>query len=196
MAGFLEPGTWSLAMSDAPNDHADHSDLRALIRDVPDFPKPGIVFKDITPLLANGPALAKVVEEIALACEREGIQADVLACPEARGFIFGSALALRLGVGFVPIRKPGKLPYEKVAVEYALEYGTDRVEMHADAVLEGQRVVLVDDVLATGGTTEACIELIEKCGAQVEAGVFLLELDFLSGRDKLAGYPVVSLLHY
>ena len=182
-------------MSDAPNDHADHSDLRALIRDVPDFPKPGIVFKDITPLLANGPALAKVVEEIALACEREGIQADVLACPEARGFIFGSALALRLGV-FVPIRKPGKLPYEKVAVEYALEYGTDRVEMHADAVLEGQRVVLVDDVLATGGTTEACIELIEKCGAQVEAGVFLLELDFLSGRDKLAGYPVVSLLHY
>lgn len=171
-------------------------EFRQHIREVPDFPKPGIGFKDITPLLGNGPVFSRAIDQIAKLCESAGLQPDVLACPEARGFIFGAALSLRLGIGFVPIRKPGKLPYETVGVEYALEYGSDRVEMHVDAVEEGQSVVLVDDLLATGGTIKACAQLIEQRGAKIEACVFLVELTFLPGRQALEGYPVHSLIDY
>lgn len=170
--------------------------FRQLIRDVPDFPKKGIVFKDITPLLGNGPAFRDAVEKIAQICEDAGIQADILACPEARGFIFGSALAYRLEMGFVPIRKPKKLPWRTAQVRYDLEYGTDAVEMHVDAVKAGQRVLLVDDLLATGGTTAACGKLIEQGGGIVTGCVFLLELEFLGGRKKLERYPVLSLIPY
>lgn len=165
-----------------------------LIRDIPDFPKPGIVFKDITPLLASGPHFHAVVDHIADLCEHQGLQADAFACPEARGFIFGAALAYRLGVGFIPIRKPNKLPHLKSRVDYDLEYGADAVEMHRDALHPGQKVILVDDLLATGGTMAACARLIEDNGAQVTACVFLLELLFPQGRERLARYPVYSLL--
>jgi adenine phosphoribosyltransferase len=166
------------------------------IREIRDFPKPGIGFKDIGPLLGNGPIFTEVVDRIAAICEENGLKAESVACPEARGFIFGAALAYRLGIGFVPIRKPGKLPYTTSRVEYALEYGSDVVEMHIDAVRSGQRVILVDDLLATGGTTSACADLIEKSGAVVAGCVFLVELTFLSGRRKLNGYPTFSLIRY
>src|SRR5262245_62065346 len=171
-------------------------DCRQLIRDIPDFPKKGVVFKDITPLLKNGPCFREVVDRIAAMCTANGLGADILACPEARGFIFGAALAYRLGVGFVPIRKPRKLPFRTAFVEYQLEYGTDSVEMHIDAIEPGQRVLLVDDLLATGGTTAACSELVEQSGAHVAGCVFLVELDFLGGRKRLAKYPTYSLIHY
>jgi adenine phosphoribosyltransferase len=166
----------------------------ARIRNIYDFPKPGIVFKDITPLLTSGPHFHSVVDHMAELCEREGLQADVLACPEARGFIFGAALAYRLGVGFVPIRKPNKLPHHKARVEYDLEYGSDAVEMHKDAIEAGQRVMLVDDLLATGGTMAACGRLIEDNDAQVIGCVFLLELMSLKGREKLLGFSTYSLI--
>ncbi len=171
-------------------------DCRRLIRDIPDFPKKGVVFKDITPLLKDGPCFREVVDRIALMCTANRLTPDVLACPEARGFIFGAALAYRLGVGFVPIRKPRKLPYRTSNVQYQLEYGWDSVEMHTDALVTGQRVLLVDDLLATGGTTAACAELVEKAGASVVGCVFLVELDFLSGRKRLLKYPTFSLIHY
>ena len=171
-------------------------DLKDFIREIPDFPKPGIGFKDITPLLRDAGAFSRSVTAIAGLCQDAEIEADVLAGPEARGFIFGAALAGQLNLGFIPIRKPGKLPYKISAVEYALEYGSDRVEMHTDAVEAGQRVLLVDDLLATGGTTRACVDLIEKCGASVAACVFLVELTFLPGREVLEGYNVHSLIHY
>ena len=171
-------------------------DCRKLIRDIPDFPKEGIVFKDITPLLKNGPCFREVVDRIANMCMKNGLNPDLLACPEARGFIFGAALAYRLGVGFVPIRKPNKLPYQTCSIEYDLEYGKDSVEMHIDAIGEGQRVLLVDDLLATGGTTSACAELVESQKAVVAGCVYLVELDFLKGRDRLKSYPTFSLIHY
>lgn len=167
-----------------------------LIRDIPDFPKKGITFKDISPLLQSGPHFRLVVDELANTIEEKSIPVDILAGPEARGFIFGAALAYRLGVGFVPIRKPGKLPYRTREVEYDLEYGTDRVEMHVDAVTEGQNVLIVDDLLATGGTTAACAKLLSNVGARVSACVFLVELDFLEGRARLIDYPTHSLLHF
>ena len=166
------------------------------IRDIPDFPTPGILFKDIGPLLGDGPMFKEVVNDIAERCEDLELRPDVLAGPEARGFIFGAALAFRLGVGFVPIRKPGKLPYKTNSVEYALEYGTDTVEMHIDAVLPGQRVLLVDDLLATGGTIAACADLVESSGATVEGLAFVVELGFLNGRERLVKHPVVSLVQY
>lgn len=166
----------------------------ARIRDIIDFPKPGIVFKDITPLLADGPCFRTVVDAIAALCEREKLQPDVLACPEARGFILGAALAYRLGVGFVPIRKPNKLPHHKVRVEYVLEYGNDAVEMHRDAIRPGQSVILVDDLLATGGTMAACAQLVEENGARVLACIFLLELFALKGRERLVSYPTYALI--
>ena len=170
-------------------------DCLEFIRDIPDFPKKGVVFKDITPLLGNGPLFQRVVDRIAEMCEKNDVIPDVLACPEARGFIFGAALAYRLGVGFVPIRKPSKLPHEISSVEYELEYGSDTVEIHVDAVESGQRVVLVDDLLATGGTTAACAKLIESVGARVEANIFLIELDFLKGRERIDAYRTYSLIH-
>ncbi|MEZ5582964.1 MAG: adenine phosphoribosyltransferase [Candidatus Competibacteraceae bacterium] len=167
---------------------------RALIRDIEDFPKPGIVYKDITPLLANGPCFRVAVDKIAEHCEQQHWQPNILACPEARGFIFGAALAYRLGVGFIPIRKPNKLPHHKARVDYDLEYGTDAVEMHQDALQAGQQVILVDDLLATGGTMAACARLVEDSGARVIGCVFLLELLALRGREKLATYPTYALL--
>jgi len=167
-----------------------------LIRDVHDFPKKGIVFKDITPLLDSAPHFQAVVNHLADLLEKQDVQIDLLVGPEARGFIFAAALSFRLGVGFVPIRKPGKLPYDVTRVEYALEYGTDSVEMHVDAVSPGQNVVLVDDLLATGGTTAACAKMVTQAGGNVAACVFLIELDFLEGRSQLLDYPVHSLIHY
>jgi adenine phosphoribosyltransferase len=171
-------------------------DFKRYIREIPDFPKPGIRFKDIGPLLQRGDVFAAVVDEIAGLCEAEGLRPEICACPEARGFIFGAALAYRLGVGFVPIRKPGKLPSQTSRVEYALEYGSNTVEMHIDAVTTGQRVLLVDDLLATGGTMKACAELVERSNAVVAGCVFVVELTYLSGRRTLADYPTFSLIQF
>lgn len=164
-----------------------------LIRDIPDFPKSGIVFKDITPLLADGEAFSAVIDAMA-ACVGEGV--DAIVGIESRGFIFGAALAQRLGLGLVTVRKPGKLPADVHAVEYELEYGVDRLEIHRDALVPGRRVVVVDDLLATGGTAAATVKLIEMLGAEVAACLFVIELDFLAGRKALAATRVTSLLHY
>jgi adenine phosphoribosyltransferase len=169
-------------------------DPRDWIREVPDFPKPGILFKDITPLLGNPQAFETVVGQLAQAFADRSI--DVVAAAEARGFIFGAPVALRLGAGFVPIRKPGKLPAATVALEYQLEYGSDRLEVHADALAPGRRVLLLDDVLATGGTMRACCELVRQTGAEVVACAFALELTFLNGRARLTPFEVYSLITY
>lgn len=169
---------------------------KSYIREIRDFPKPGIGFKDIGPLLRAGPVFTEVVDQMAQICQDHKLGAQVVACPEARGFIFGAALAYRLGIGFVPIRKPGKLPYKTSRVEYALEYGTDTVEMHIDAVERGERVLLVDDLLATGGTIAACADLIQKSGAVVAGCVFIVELAFLEGRKRLSSYSTHSLIRY
>ncbi len=164
------------------------------IRDIPDFPKPGILFKDITPLLGNPTAFAAAITQLAEAFQNRGI--NLIAAAEARGFIFGAPLAMQMNLGFVPIRKPGKLPYATIAVEYALEYGQDRLEAHTDAFGPGNRVLLVDDVLATGGTMRACQELVESTGAEVVASAFVIELGFLGGRARLAPSEVFSLVTY
>jgi adenine phosphoribosyltransferase len=168
--------------------------IRAAIRDVPDFPKPGIVFKDITPLLGDPALFRQTMELMAEMCA--DLKADHVVAIESRGFIFGGALADRLGAGFVPVRKPGKLPWRRVTRTYALEYGTDALEMHQDALGPGARALVVDDVIATGGTARAVGELVEQLGATVAAHVFLVELGFLDGRGKLAGYDVRSLVRY
>jgi adenine phosphoribosyltransferase len=170
------------------------SDLRAFIRDIPDFPKPGIVFKDITPLLLDGGALDEAVG--ALASWARPLQVDLVVAAEARGFILGGALARELGIGFVPARKRGKLPWDTVSAEYVLEYGVDALEMHADALADGARVLLHDDLLATGGTARALAELVEGAGAAIAGCGFLVELAFLRGRDKLARYDVHALVSY
>ncbi|MDR3637740.1 MAG: adenine phosphoribosyltransferase [Isosphaeraceae bacterium] len=169
-------------------------DPRDWIRDIPDFPKPGIVFKDITPLLGNPEAFGAVIDR--LAEQFAGRAIDTIAAAEARGFIFGAPLALRLNAGFVPIRKPGKLPYATIALEYQLEYGTDRLEVHTDAFGPGRRVLLLDDVLATGGTMRACRDLVQQTGADVVACAFVIELTFLEGRSRLAPSEVFSLLAF
>ncbi len=171
---------------------SDSIDLDRFIRDVPDFPKPGILFKDITPLLAEPSAFGRAIDGLAEHFEGRGVEA--VAAAEARGFLFGTPLAMRLGVGFIPIRKPGKLPYDRVGIEYALEYGTDRLEVHADALEPGRRMLLLDDVLATGGTMVACGELVRRARAEVVAYAFVLELGFLGGRAKLEPAEVFSLL--
>ena len=169
-------------------------DLKAQIRDVPDFPKPGIVFKDIMPLLADPVTLSGTVDHLAeWAAER---RPDIVLGAEARGFITGGALACRLGTGFVAARKPGKLPWRTVSVKYALEYGLDALEMHADAIVRGQRVLIHDDVLATGGTAKATIDLVEQLGGEVVGLPFIIELQFLDGRERLAGYDVHALIAY
>ena len=165
--------------------------IRAGLRDVPDFPEPGVTFKDITPLLADAELFAAVVEAHA---EPWRGTVDRVAGLEARGFIFGAAIALHLGVGFVPVRKAGKLPGETVGLDYALEYGTARIEVHADALTPGASVLVVDDVLATGGTAAAACTLLETCGAQVPGVEVLVELEALDGRRALAGRAVRSLL--
>jgi adenine phosphoribosyltransferase len=169
-------------------------DLKTKIRDVPDFPKPGVVFKDIMPLLSDAEALSEAVDRIAeWARPREP---DIVLGAEARGYITGGALACRLGCGFVPARKPGKLPWRTVAVKYALEYGFDQLEVHADSIRAGQRVLVHDDVLATGGTAKATVELVEQLGGTVVGLPFIIELAFLNGRERLDGYDVFSLIEY
>ncbi len=170
------------------------TELKSLIREVPDFPKPGINFYDITTLLKDPQGWRATID--ALKSHYNGTKVDVVVGVEARGFFFAPAMAYALGAGFVPVRKPGKLPAETETVEYALEYGTDRLQMHKDAVRPGQRVLIIDDVLATGGTAAAVAELVEKVGGEVLGLGFLIELDFLNGRKKLEGREVFSLLHY
>jgi len=169
-------------------------ELKKVVREVPDFPKEGILFYDITTLLKDGKALAKAVD--ALSERYEGKQIDAVVAIEARGYIFGPAVAYRLGVGFVPMRKPGKLPAKTIRETYELEYGTDTIEMHEDAVEAGQKILVVDDLLATGGTAAAACRLVEKAGGQVVECCFLIELSFLKGRDKLGSGEVFSLLKY
>ena len=169
-------------------------DLRSKIRDIPDFPKPGIVFKDIMPLLADAEALQGAVDD--LAAWARPLEIDYVVGAEARGFILGSALAYTLGCGFIAARKPGKLPYLTVGAKYALEYGFDALEMHVDAVPKGARVLVHDDLLATGGTAKAKIDLVEQLGAEVVGLAFVVELSFLGGRDKLYPYRVHSLIQY
>jgi adenine phosphoribosyltransferase len=170
------------------------TDLAAHIRDIPDFPKPGILYKDITPLLLDAEALSQAITE--LADWARPLNVDYVVAAEARGFILGAAIARELGAGFVPARKPGKLPHETVSAEYILEYGVDALEMHADALADGARVLLHDDLLATGGTAQALAELIESAGATIVGCAFLVELAFLGGRERLQGYDVHALLTY
>jgi adenine phosphoribosyltransferase len=175
---------WSSAAGDV--------DLRDFIRDIPDFPKPGIVFKDITPLLLSPPAFDRAVKGLAAYAGPLGV--DLIVAAEARGFIFGGALARELGVGFVPARKPGKLPYETITAQYGLEYGVDELQLHVDALAGGARVLVHDDVLATGGTSKAKIDLVEQLGGQVVGCAFVVELAFLRGRELLVGHDVNALV--
>lgn len=169
-------------------------DLKQLIRDVPDFPQAGVVFKDITPLLQNPKAFQYVLDTLTEKYRDSKI--DSVIAIEARGFIFGAPLALSLDAAFVPVRKRGKLPYKTIAVDYGLEYGSATVELHEDGVLPGKRVLIIDDVLATGGTAAAAKILVEQLGGQIIEMAFLVELDFLNGREKLSGANLFSILHY
>ncbi|MBT8305969.1 MAG: adenine phosphoribosyltransferase [Maribacter sp.] len=168
--------------------------LKTFIRDIPDFPTQGVVFRDITPLLSD-PEAIKYTEEALLDLLGE-VKIDKVVGMESRGFFFAPMLASRLNAGFVPVRKPGKLPYKTIRQDYDLEYGTDALEIHADAIIEGDRVLVHDDVLATGGTANATCKLIEKIGGEIIQCNFLLELDFLNGKDRLMEYEVKSLLHF
>lgn len=169
-------------------------DLKKLIREVPDYPKPGILFYDVTTLLKDPAGFHSLIDQL---CQHyEGHKIDLVAGIEARGFIFAPALAYRLGAGFVPVRKPKKLPAKTAKISYALEYGTDTLEIHEDAVARGQRVLLCDDLLATGGTAAAAVQLIRSLGGVVDGAAFAVELNFLKGRAKLAGLDVFSLMQY
>ncbi len=169
-------------------------DLKRIIRDVPDFPKAGILFKDITPLLADADALRATIEQLARPYRNGAV--DLVVGIESRGFIFGTALARELGVGFVPIRKPGKLPADAISAEYELEYGTDKIEIHTDAIAGGQKVALVDDLLATGGTMSAACQLVSELKGKIVGISFVIELGFLNGREKLGDWPIHTLIHY
>lgn len=169
-------------------------DLKQHIRSISNFPKPGIVFRDITTLLRNAEVFAQAIEMLAERFQNKGVTAVIAA--EARGFIFAAPLALKLNAGFIPVRKPGKLPFDTHSFHYELEYGKDTLEMHTDALVAGDKVLLVDDLLATGGTMQACIHITERTGASVVGCAFVIELDFLKGRDRLQPYEVYSLVHY
>jgi adenine phosphoribosyltransferase len=169
-------------------------DLTAFIRDIPDFPKPGILFRDITPLLANPQAFRQAIRQMATRVGNRRV--DIVAAAEARGFLFAAPLALELGAALVPIRKRGKLPFEKMSHTYELEYGCDTLEIHTDAIPRGSNVLLVDDLLATGGTMEACCRLVEKAGGSVVGCAFLVELGALKGIEKIGRYDVISLVKY
>ena len=169
-------------------------DLRSMVRDVVDFPKEGIVFKDITPILQNPEALKEAMDQ--LQEKLEGLEFDLILGPESRGFIFGTPLAYNMKKGFVPVRKVGKLPFTTKRKEYALEYGTAEIEMHIDAIKPGQKVVIVDDLLATGGTSKAIVELVEEMGGEVVMLAYLIELEFLNGREVLKDSPVESIIRY
>ncbi len=168
--------------------------IKNVIRDIPDYPKEGIIFKDITTLLQDSEQFSMAIDVLAESVSNMSI--DAIAAIESRGFIFGSVLSYKMGVGFIPIRKPGKLPAEVISEEYSLEYGTDKIEIHKDAILPGQRILVVDDLLATGGTAKAACNLIEKTGGIVEALLFLIELGFLDGRNLLEGYKVTSIIDF
>ncbi len=168
--------------------------LRNFIRDVPDFPKPGILFRDITPLLLDPRAFRQAIDMLVAELRPRGV--ELIAAAEARGFLFAAPIALALEAGLIPIRKSGKLPRTTIRHTYQLEYGTDTLEMHADAIRPGQKVVVIDDVLATGGTVEACCRLIEKAGGRVVACAFLIELLPLKGRERIAAYSPVSLIQF
>lgn len=173
---------------------SDIESIRGAIRDIPDFPKPGIVFKDITPLLANGPLFRQTIDILA---ERyRGQSVDTVLGIESRGFIVGSALACTLGAGFSVVRKPGKLPYQTHSASYELEYGADKLEIHVDGIARNARVVIADDLIATGGTAAATAELVTKLGGTVVECAFVIELSFLNGRQKLKPYSVFSILQY
>ena len=169
-------------------------DLARHIRPIPDFPKPGILFRDITPLLADAPAFREAIARLAQPWRGEPL--DAIAAVEARGFLFAAPLALELDVGLIPVRKPGKLPADTIAHEYDLEYGRDRLEMHRDVLAAGARVLVVDDVLATGGTAAACMRLVEAAGGTVAGAAFLVEIEALGGRGRLAPQRVESVLRY
>jgi adenine phosphoribosyltransferase len=169
-------------------------DLKPYIREIPDFPKEGVSFKDITTLLKDKEAFRYAVNE--LASKVSDLQADLVVSPEARGFMIGGALAYKLGLGFIPVRKAGKLPCEAIKGTYTLEYGEDCLELHKDAIGPGRRVIVCDDLLATGGTTSLVIDMIEKLGGSVAATAFLIELTYLQGREALRGHNVVSLIQY
>ena len=169
-------------------------DLKDKIRSIPDYPQKGVIFRDITTLLKDAEGMAQSVED--MQAKLGGVEFDLVLGPESRGFIFGMPVAYNMKKGFVPVRKKGKLPAEVISREYALEYGTATIEMHKDAVQPGQKVVIVDDLLATGGTARAIVEMVESAGAEVAALVFLIELDFLEGRKALSGYRVESVIHY
>ncbi len=169
-------------------------DITTFIRDVPNFPKSGIVFKDITPLLADQEAFRQTIEKLAHPY-RDGT-VDFIVGIESRGFIFGTALALKLGVGFVPIRKPGKLPSDTISAAYDLEYGTDRIEIHTDVIAEGHKIALVDDLLATGGTMAAACQLVSELKSDIVGISFVIELGFLDGRKKLRDWPIHALISY
>jgi adenine phosphoribosyltransferase len=169
-------------------------DLKTLIRDIPDFPKPGILFRDITTLLQDPAGLKYTIDT--MATQVEDLQPQYLVGMESRGFIFGAALAYKLGVGFIPVRKPGKLPAAVYTVEYALEYGTDKLEIHQDAVPPGARVLIVDDLIATGGTAVATAKLLQEIGSHLVGCAFVIELDDLGGRSRLPDVPITSLVHY
>ncbi|KKD36439.1 MAG: adenine phosphoribosyltransferase [Limnoraphis robusta] len=169
-------------------------DLKSLIRDIPDFPQPGIVFRDITTLLSHPEGLRYTIDQ--LTEKSSSLSPDYIVGMESRGFLFGVPLAYQLGIGFVPVRKPKKLPAPVYAVEYQLEYGKDRLEMHQDAMLPGSRVLIVDDLIATGGTAQATVQLVEKAGCEVVGLAFIIELIALAGRQNLPDVPIVSLLQY
>ena len=177
-----------------PTTTVDCTDLKKLIREIPDFPKKGILFYDITTLLKDKLGFARLID--GLSANYIGKEIDLVLGMEARGFIFGPALAYRLNAGFIPVRKPGKLPSETAKISYELEYGSTSLEIHKDAIKKGERVLIVDDLLATGGTAVATAELANGLGAQIAGLAFVVELDFLKGREKLANYEVFSLLHY
>jgi adenine phosphoribosyltransferase len=172
----------------------NHSHIENFVRDIPDFPKKGVLFKDITPLLANAEASQAMLQELLIPLKN--IKIDKVAAIESRGFFFGILLAQALGVGFIPIRKPGKLPAETISENYSLEYGSSSIEIHTDAILPGEKVLLHDDVLATGGTAYAATRLIERLGGEVVQCAFLMELSFLNGREKLHKYQINSILNY
>lgn len=169
-------------------------DLKKFVKDIPDFPSEGVIFRDVTPLLQDSEAYQYTID--ALCDFARKVQADVIVGPEARGFLFGCPTAYALNIGFVPIRKPGKLPRETISVSYDLEYGSNVLHMHKDALKPGQRVVLIDDLLATGGTIQAGAKLVESLGAVVAGMAFVIELDALKGRELLQDYEVMSLMHY
>ncbi|MFN0124096.1 MAG: adenine phosphoribosyltransferase [Blastocatellia bacterium] len=181
-------------MTDTTKDSPETLELKRLVREVPDFPKPGILFYDITTLLKDATGLRRVID--AMAGQYTGRQVDTVIGIEARGFIFAPVLAYHLGAGFVPVRKPKKLPAAVESYSYDLEYGSDTLEIHKDAVQPGHNVIIADDLLATGGTAQAVVRMVEKLGGNVIGASFVIELEFLPGREKLAGYDVFSLLKY